>query len=185
MHRVQVLHRGLQRAERKSRCDQLAPSGRNRGRLVPEHTAVLSLDGLQSLPGTDLPERLPGQCLFERPDHGRSSARCEHLHRMSILQVELLVWRAAVQRRARGGGQMRHVPQPAGRGARAGLRGSLSGRCHPDRDRKHPGMEERVRGKRERAGVAVCGRQHFDGWRRNSDGPTHLRWQWRRSSWCC
>ena len=58
VHRLQVLRRRLQRAERKSRGDQLAARRGNRGRLVSARGAIVHVDRLPSLPRADVPAGL-------------------------------------------------------------------------------------------------------------------------------
>ena len=136
VHRLQVLRRRLQRAERQSRGDQLAARRRNRRRLVSARRAVVPVDGLQSLPRADLPAGLSGRRLHEGRRHRHRAAQRRRLHRLPVLHVELLVRRAAVQPRARRRRQVRHVPQPARPRPVAGVRVGLSERRDPDRNRQ-------------------------------------------------
>ena len=59
VHRLQVLRRRVQRAERQPCDDQLAARRGDRRRLVSHDHALVSLDGVQSLPRADVPAGLP------------------------------------------------------------------------------------------------------------------------------
>ena len=113
---------------------QLAPRRRDRRRLLSRRRTRLPLDGLQPLRGADLPERLPGRRLHEGRGDGHRPAQRRHLHRLPVLHLELLLRRAAVQRRARRRRQVRHVPRPAVARARR-RRASAPVRKAPSRSR--------------------------------------------------
>ena len=65
MHRLQMLRRRLQRAERQPRGDQLAARERDRRRLVSARRALVHVDRVPSLPGADVSAGLPGRRLYE------------------------------------------------------------------------------------------------------------------------
>ena len=131
---------------------QLAARRRSRGRLLSVHAALSPLDGLQSLPGAVLPDRLPGGGVHKGPGDRRGAAQRRHLHRLPVLHLELLLRRAAVQPRARRRRQVRHVPQPAGRRHGAGLRGGVSRRRDRDRNRQRRRVAHAIIWRRTRPG---------------------------------
>ena len=149
LHRLQVLRRRLQRAERQPGRDQLAPRRRDRRRLVSRmRTGLVSLDGLQSLRQPDLPERLSGRRLHQGPGHRHRAPQRRRVHRLPVLHLELLVRRPAVQPRARRRRQVRHVPRTPRARPGAGLRERVPGRRHSDRDRQDRRLARRRGGER-------------------------------------
>ena len=92
---------------------------------------------------------LSGRRLLEGSDHRHRAPQRRRLHRLSVLHLELLLRRPAVQPRARRGRQVRHVPRPAGGRAGAGLRERVSGGRDPDRDRQHRPVARRGRSLRD------------------------------------
>ena len=162
LHRLQVLRRRVQRAERQPGRDQLAPRRRDRRRLVSECAAGLSLDGLQSLRQPDLSQRLSGRRLHQGSGHRHRAPQRRRVHRLPVLHVELLVRRPAVQPRARRRRQMRHVPRTPRARPGAGLRQRVPGRRHPDRDHQDRRVARRRGGERRWRGRAGRRRESLD-----------------------
>ena len=141
VHRLQVLRGRVQRAERQPRVDQLAARQRDRRRLVPATpraptcrwaaTTAWSPPASRAVRWTPTPRTRRPASSATAPTRA-SAARYLHL--------ELLLRRAAIQRRARRGGQVRHVPRPPVDRRRAGVRERVPGRRDHDRDRERGGV---------------------------------------------
>ena len=164
VHRLQVLRRRLQRAERQPGGDQLAARRRDRRRLVSERHALVPLDGLQPLPRADLPEGCPVDAYTKDPVTGIVRHSADACIGCQVLHLELLVRRAAVQPRARRGRQVRHVPRPAGARAGAGVRQRVSRGRDRDRDRQRRRLARVGRGRQPprpgcRPTTAACRRR--------------------------
>ena len=86
--------------------------GEVEGGHYPNTQRYPPFDGLQSLPGAVLPDRLPGGGVHQGSGHRRGDSQRRGLHRLPVLHLELFLRRAAIQSGARRGGQVRYVPQP-------------------------------------------------------------------------
>ncbi len=114
VHRLQVLRRRLQRAERQPGGDQLAPRrARSKAAGIRSASAsYLSMGCNHCLEPTCL-QGCPVDAYTKDAGHRHRPPQRRRLHRLPVLHVELLVRRAAVQPRARRRRQVRHVPRPA------------------------------------------------------------------------
>ncbi len=119
VHRLQVLRRRLQRAERQPGGDQLAARRRDRRRLVSgtPRRSYLSMGCNHCLEPTCL-EGCPVDAYSKDPITGIVRHSADACIGCQVLHLELLVRRPAVQPRARRRRQVRHVPRPSRRWAR-------------------------------------------------------------------
>ena len=127
--------------------------GELEGGSYPNALRGASLDGVQPLRQPHLPQRVSGRRLHEGSGHGPRPTQRRRLHRLSVLHLELLVRRPAIQPRARRRRQMRHVPRTSRARTGAGLRERVPGRSDRDRDHqdrrlaRRGGGQCRVRGR--------------------------------------
>ena len=134
-----------------------AASARSKAAAIPNAHAVVPVDGLQSLPRADLPERLPGRRLHEGPGHRHRAPQRRRLHRLPVLHLELLLRRAAVQPRARRRRQVRHVPRPPRPGQAPACVSACPEGAIADRDRQRRRVARRGRRRcSRRPGVPVA-----------------------------